>query len=278
MQRQRRNNRNNAKKKNPNKRNARTGAQRRLVGELTVKTVVQRELGISSSYIAPYKYSELPTLRFNTAVQLGSIFYRMNDMLEVFDGTFNTRQFPFYIHLAKNYLKSWVLTSSIEVIVQNREAVNSLTIIVFPSIDNTAVTTSPNFIEYASLPGAKKVTLQASTGGMSTHRFLLYSNLKKMFGDQYLMQDQYANLGTAATGGISAAVTVPSYWGIAYYNATGANTITTGGITCEVTIRNSVQFFEPNRSTTDNTLSLELTKAHLSSQITDLTTKLSLLK
>lgn len=241
-----------------NTRNAGGPKNRSVVQISKVQTLVQKQEGVVLSLIAPFKYSELPTLQFNTAAQFGSIFYRMNDLFKVNDGAANAKPVPYFVNTSQNYAKAWVLSSSIEVLVQNREAVNSISVCVFPALSKTAVASANNFLEYCSLPGSKRVTLQASTGGMSTHKFVLYSKMSKMWGPQFIEQDQYAMLLTSPPDGPGlTSPTSLAYWGIAYYNASGNNTLTSGGLTVEVTLRYKVQFFDPLRTISDVVLTVQ---------------------
>jgi len=99
------------------------------------------------------------------------------------------------------------------------------------------------------LPGAKQFLLQCASGGMSTHTFNLSMNLTKMIGAQYLQQDQWAGLAVVGTGGCeNADPTSLVYWGVAFYNPTGNNTLTSGGITMQAEIRTRVLLTEPLRT------------------------------
>jgi len=225
-----------------------------------VQTLIQTQEGVVESLIAPFKVSELPTLRFNTAAQFGSLFYRMNDLFKYNDGATNFKAVPYFVNTVQNYEKAWVISSSIEVLVQNREPVNSISVCVFPATSNTPVTTSGNFLEYASLPKSKRVTLSPSTGAMSTHKFLLHARLSQIYGPQYVEQDQYAMLPAVTDGPAGTSPSVLAFWGIAYFNATGNNTLTTGGLTVEVTLRYRVQFFDPLRTVSDVVMTIDAAK------------------
>lgn len=203
------------------------------------------EVGVEDCLVQPFVYRELPTLRFNTAAQVGAIYYYANSMYEMLVGT--TAAIPFWAAITRNYERYLVLHSRIVVNVQNRETVNSIAICVFPCTVNTAIASGANFTSLQSLPGAKTYILQGATGGMSTHTFRLGISLPRIVGEQYEEQDQWAGVSSTAGAGTPTNPTAFVYWGIAYYNPSGNNTLTTGGITCQVSITNKVRLNKPVR-------------------------------
>lgn len=249
-------NRNQANKRTQqSKRNRRPGVRRHPTN--TSQAIVLRSVGTPNVLIAPYRYSEAPTLRFNTAIVQGAVFYRMNDMTTFFD-TGGTVSVDFWAEVARMYQLCLVLSSFIEVRVQNRELVNSISVAVFPATDTSVPASATDYKTLASLPGAQRVTLQCSTGGMSTHIFKLRIKGTAMFGPDYKTDLNYCNTCVTNTSlGISpSSPTLKGYWGIAFYNASGANTLTSGGITAEVTITNRVRLSQPARNLVPDNLLL----------------------
>jgi len=210
------------------------------------QNAVSRQIGVPDTQVGRFLYSELPNLQFNAALQVADIYYAMNTMATVRAGN---AAIPFWEEMARSYARYTVLNSQITVKVQNRELVNSIVVCVFPTITNSAISTATQYATVASLPGAKQFLLQCTSGGMSTHTFRLRMNLVKMVGAQYLQQDQWSGLATLGTGGCqNADPTSFVYWGLAFYNPTGNNTLTSGGITVQTEIRNRVLLNEPLRT------------------------------
>ncbi len=238
--------RNNRGNKRAKKRVNRRGRGKHVVSKPYIGSVRNsNEVGVIDTIVQPYVYRELPGLMFNTAAQVGSNYYYSNSMQQFSVG--NNATVPFWELQALMYERYIVMHSRITVEVQNRETVNSICVCVFPSTNNLAVTTAAIFTSLQSLPGAKTFILQAATGGMSTHTFRLGCSLPRFVGEQYEEQDQWAGVGVAGATCVNASPTAGMYWGIAYYNPTGNNTATTGGITAQVSITNKVRLNKPLR-------------------------------
>lgn len=210
------------------------------------ENAVTRSVGVADTLVGRFLYSELPYVTFNVALQVAEVYYAMNTMTSIRLGN---AAIPFWEEVGKSYARYQVLSSHIRVRVQNRELVNSIVVCVYPTLLNSAISTATQYATVASLPGAKQYLLQSSSGGMSTHTFNLRMDLTRMIGAQSLQQDQWAGLATIGTGGCeNADPTNFVYWGLAFYNPTGNNTLTSGGITVQTELRFRVLLTEPLRT------------------------------
>ncbi len=244
-------------KRNANKKVYRRKRGAKIVRKPYIGSVrTSREVGVIDTIEQPFVYRELPGLMFNTAAQVGGNYYYSNSMQQFSVG--NNATVPFWELQSLMYERYIVMHSRIVVEVQNRETTNSICVCVFPSTNNLAVTTAAIFTSLQSLPGAKTFILQAASGGMSTHTFRLGCSLPRFVGEQYEEQDQWAGVGAAGSSCTNASPTAGMYWGIAYYNPTGNNTATTGGITAQVSITNKVRLNKPVRSVNSDGLQRQI--------------------
>jgi len=197
-----------------------------------------------------YAYSEDQRNVFNTAVVANSIYWRMNSMYIIQDGgsaaIIPDWSNPGSIGLSGNYRRYRVLKSSIEVRIRNRELVNALEVILFPTDSNAAITTAALFSWRASQPYV--IRRQLGPAGASDAKATMRMSFcpSKFVGAQYHDQDQYSGPLSGTGQSLSTDPAVLFYWGLAFYNV-NTNTVTTGGALVNMTIYNRVLVYEVNR-------------------------------
>jgi len=280
------------KKKNTKRRPTQRNKRQRIPRESVLirtpgQNMIVKPMGIPDTTLGNFTYNEIPAYRFNTAVATDSLYYNINSLAIVRVGG-AAALVPFWDEVARSYYRYLVLSSVIIVKVRNRELVNDVTVTVFPSTNNDAVVTAADYSRVSSLPGAKTAMLQAATGGQSCHTFRLKMTLARMVGSQYLQQDQYAGVSALGSGASCKDITPTTLlrWGISFYNPND-NTLTTGGITCQVTLIQRALLTEPMRDlgsdavmrdpNDPNAKLIRQSSTVLKEQINMLTTQLNLL-
>jgi hypothetical protein len=212
------------------------------------RVVISKGIGVPDRIVQLYRYLEPAANRFNTAVPAGSISYNMNSMDVVFTGSGTQASIPYFSTggISMSYERYRVIRSTIEVEFGSRETVNYQGVVVWPSTVQPNVNNSGDWGSVASAAGAKKFMLGPLSGGPNKHKIICTCDPQKLVGPEYLQQDEYAGTITQPTTlGINDPTTL-IYWGVAFHNV-NVNTVTTGGIVCQVTIMNLVELFEPRR-------------------------------
>jgi hypothetical protein len=213
------------------------------------------ETGLADEIKQKYMYAEIPTLRFNTAVNFGSINYIMSGMDILFDGG-STAVIPYWTNegLVDHYRKYRVVFSSIKVEAQNREAVNPIYLLLTPATSSSpsvqtapVVTSAAAFTELQSYSHTKLALIAPVGSGPNTVVLRDSMAPAKLFGEQYHEQDEYS--GTITSSSQIVNPTRYAYWNISYFNPAGNNTAVTGGLSCRVTLKQTVLLYEVERDT-----------------------------
>jgi len=214
-------------------------------------TDVQRQEGIEDRKIGKFKYAEFPTIRFNVASQIQSVYYTMNTMGTLFTGG-SPSIIPGWSGASVGgftipYRMYRVLKSRIQVQLTNRDLI-PFEAVLYVSNSATALASNADFTAQLSNPHSRRGTCQVPSGGPSILKLKMSFAPSRMFGKQYFVQDQYAALPPTTDP------SVLLYWGIGVCGA-GNFTVTTGGVLCQVTLHQHVEVYQPDYNTS---LALEL--------------------
>lgn len=187
-----------------------------------------------------FTYGEIPTQRFLTAAQQGSISYNANSMGVLFTGG-SPAVIPYYDIQSGLYTQYRVLRSKIVVKLLSREATKGMEVCL--ALFTGAAPVINSAAEYSnmrSLKGAQAKMLCPLGSGPNAIVLSRTIDLSKVFGPNYLTGAEYS----AAAAGTP---TTLAYWCIAYYNA-DLNTVTTGGVNAQVTLTQDIEMFNPDRT------------------------------
>jgi len=201
-------------------------------------------IGVSDILRRPFMTVDFTRHVFNSATNLGGYIYSMNDLVLTNVTAGVGIPTGYFGDVGRSYMVARVLKSRIIVDISNLELVNPLTVCIAPVSDMTTPSTALNFSDLCAIKGAKYRQFGAQNGGRSTGTLSVSCNLIKYIGEQYVQQDEYAMLvpANATAPGTFQTPTYPLYWMIAFYNANGNNTVTTGGLDIFVRLRNVVEF------------------------------------
>jgi len=199
-----------------------------------------------------YMYNEVQRNVYTTAaVAVSSNSWAMNTMKTIQTGSGVGAVIPDWSNdgvaadsMNKSYRKYRVLSSSIKVFVRNRETVNPVVVMLFPTQTIPAVSSAAEFTFRAGQQYSQLWQLGPAGSSDATHCFKMKFSPSKFFGPQYHEQDEYA-------GSINSlfAVQDPAtfvYWGLAGYCA-GIFTMTTGGIVIDMTLKQRVLCYQVDR-------------------------------
>ncbi len=188
-----------------------------------------------------FAYTEIPTNRFNTSATVGSIAYNMNSMLTLFNGG-SAAVIPYFNAFSDVYNKYRVLRSKIIVQCQSRESTNGMEILVVPmSGVSFAINTAAEYANCASLKWAQRKMLSPVGSGPNIVKLTAQVDCSKFIGPEYLTNPDYAG-----TPGVSDPATM-FYWVVGYYNP-NLNTVTTGGVLAQVTLVQTIELYDPERT------------------------------
>jgi len=212
-------------------------------------------IGFVDRVVQKYRYDEIPTNRFTTAVASGAVFYNASSMAALFNGG-AVSEIPYWTQfsnagnvcsgISNSYTRYRVIHSKITVRATSREAVNSQVLVLFPTVTAAYTGGAIDWVAISSAPGAKTCTLSPYVGGTSGKTLTASMYVERLFGPEYLEQDEYSGTIVNST---AANPTTMGYWGLAFYNP-ATNTVTTGGIVANVIITQTVEMFQPRRSET----------------------------
>jgi hypothetical protein len=242
---------NNKEKKIKNKRKNQRGRQQNsqiVYRNLTLAQLVPDELRCEIDF------TMIPTVYFNSVANAGSVSFYANSLFQITSGVtgitaYGTGKFD-------DYEKYRVETSQITITMGSKEAVNCQHYFLTPTLTNSAITVS-DWDEYSNLPYSKRTILGPYVSGQMITALSQTNNLSKFVGPHYKQQDEYA--GTVASGTPANPATLV-YWILAYYNPQN-NTLTTGGITLQVHMKQHVVFYQPIRSIA-STMKKQVDRSH----------------
>jgi len=209
--------------------------------------VTLREIGIEDSVIQTYK----ATLQM-TAAAIGGVtaqvtYYNATSMFAILNGGAQAA-IPYWNQgLQENYRRYLVLQSRIRVKFISRELVQPISVVVTATDLATAFTSpGPDFADLVGLPQSATNDLSPYVGGQCNKTLHCTFTGTKMFGKQFLQQDEYsAPCGSTAL----ADPTTMMFWAVAAFFPTGTPTAVTGGYYTEITVWNKVKLFGLERDT-----------------------------
>lgn len=180
------------------------------------------------------------SLYFNTSTAAGEYTVYANSLNNISLALLGLRVYGGY---DTQYRKYRVENSTIEVKIVSRETAKSQFLLLTPSLDSTAISTIANFATYQDFPWTKRTVVGPITSGPCISTLKQSIDLEKFVGPHYRQQDEYA--GSVGTSYTDPATLV--YWKIAFANP-DVNTLTTGGVSMQITLRQVVRLYEPVRS------------------------------
>ncbi len=177
---------------------------------------------------------------FNASTSAGEYAVYANSLNNISASLLGLRVYGGYDTQYKRYR---VENSTIEVKITSRESAKSQFLLLTPSLDPTAITTLGTFATYQNLPWTKRSVIGPYVSGPSITTLTQSIDLEKFVGPHYRQQDEYAG----QVGNLYTDPTTLVYWKIAFANP-DLNTLTTGGVSMLITLRQVVTLYEPIRS------------------------------
>jgi len=184
---------------------------------------------------------------FNLGLASGSLLLYANSLLNM---SATTLGIPYYAQgPGENYAKYRVERSSITITFSSRETVKNQFLLLTPTLTPTPLIPS-TYSNYTMLPWTKTTILGPISSGQSVVALSQEIDLKKLVGNHYTEQDEYAGTINTSHSFLDPATLI--YWHVAYLNP-DTNTITTGGLSAQISIEQDVTFYQPRRDIDSST-------------------------
>jgi hypothetical protein len=251
------------------------------IGSGNMRVRIQtRGLVIPDQFEQTFLYAEQQRNIFNTASTTGSETWAFTDLNAFRTGVSPTQISGFCngggaIGDGARMRRYRVLDVDFIVRVQNREAVNPITLCLHPAQVLPAVSSAAEFQWLMEQASSVVKTVGPLSSGKSTQVMRMKYNPEKFYGEQYHEQDEYSG---GISGGIIGSPATPVYMGLSFHN-TNVNTLTTGGLVLTISAKIRVLFFQPDRDEDPATfLGIEKTVESVEKQISVLESRLRALK